>query len=60
MAASEINEQQQLSEDFANSSYKIVSQILPQELVNKFAVCKRCSGALLLIEDVTSNQGIGN
>ena len=60
VAASESNEQQQLSEDFANSSYKIVSQILPQELINDFTVCKHCSGALLFIEDVTSSHGFGN
>ena len=42
----ENNEQQQLSEGFANSCYKIVSPILPQKLINDFAVCKYCSGAL--------------
>ena len=50
-AASENNEQQQLSEGFANSCYKIVSPILLQELINDFAVCKHCSGTLLLVED---------
>ena len=38
MAASENNEQQQLSEGFANSCYKIVSIVLLQELINDFAV----------------------
>ena len=51
MAASENNEQQQLSEGFANIYYKIVSPILLQELINDFAVCKHCSGTLLLVED---------
>ena len=46
----EKNEQQQLSEGFANSCYKIVSPILLQELINDFAVCKHCSGTLLLVE----------
>ena len=32
----ENNEQQQLSEGFANSCYKIVSPILLQELINDF------------------------
>ena len=60
MAASGNNEQQQLSEDFTNSSYKIVSPSLPQELINDFAVCKHCSGTLLLVEDVNSSHGFGN
>ena len=51
VAASENNEQQQLSEGFANICYKIVSPILLQELINDFAVCKHCSGTLLLAED---------
>ena len=51
MAASENNEQQQLSEGFANICYKIVSPILLQELTNNFTVCKHCSGALLHVED---------
>ena len=38
MAVSENNEQQQLSEGFANSCYKIVSIVLLQELINDFAV----------------------
>ena len=49
--ASENNEQQQLSEGFANICYKVVSSICLQELINNFAVCKHCSGALLLVED---------
>ena len=49
----ENNEQQQLSEGFANSCYKIVSSILLQELINDFAVCKRCSGTILLVEAVS-------
>ena len=59
-AAFENNEQQQLSEGFANSCYKIISPILPKELINDFAVCKHCSGTLLLVEDVTSSHGFGN
>ena len=53
MAASENNEQQQLSEGFANICYKIVSPIFLQELINDFAVCKHCSGTLLLVEVAT-------
>ena len=60
VAASENNEQQQLFEGFANSCYKIVSPILLQELINDFAVCKHCSGTLLLVEDVTSSHSFGN
>ena len=48
----ENNDQQQLPEGFANSCYKIVSPILPPELISNFAVCKGCScycsGPLLL------------
>ena len=51
MATSEKNEQQQLSEGFGNICYKIVSPIFLQELTNFFAVCKHCSGTLLLVED---------
>ena len=40
VTASENNEQEQLSEGFASSCYKIVSIILLQELINDFAVCK--------------------
>ena len=50
VAASENNEQQQC---FAKSCYKKLSPIFPQELINDFAVCKHCSGTLLLVEDVT-------
>ena len=60
MAASKIDEEQQLSEGFANSCYKIVSPVLLQELNNNFAVCQHCSGTLLLVEDVTSSHGLGN
>ena len=56
MAASENNEQQQLSEGFANSCYKIVSIILLHELINDFAVCKHRNGTVLLVEDVTSSN----
>ena len=51
MAASENNEQQQLSKGFANICYKIVSPILLQELINDIDVCKHCSGTLLLVKD---------
>ena len=51
MAASENNEQQQVSEGFANICYKIVSSILLQELMIDFVVCKHFSGTLLLDED---------
>ena len=51
MAVSENSEQQQLSEGFANISYRIVSPILLQDLINDFSVCKHCSGTLLLVED---------
>ena len=51
VAASENNEQQQLSEGFANICYKIVSPILLQEFINDFAICKYCSGTLFLVED---------
>ena len=60
VAASENNEQQQLSEGFANSCYKIVSPILLQELINDFVVCKHCGGTILLSENVTSSHGFGN
>ena len=55
----ENNEQQQLSEGFANNCYKIVSPIFLQELINGFAVCKHCSRTLLLVEDVASSHGFG-
>ena len=54
----ENNEQQQLPKGFANSCYKIVSLILLQKLINDFAVCKHCSGTLLLVEYVS--HGFGN
>ena len=60
MAASENNEQQQLSEGFANSCYKIVSPILLQELINDFVVCKHCNEILVLVEDVMSSHSFGN
>ena len=60
VAASKNNEQQQLSEGFANDSYKTVSPILLQELINGFVVCKHWSGTLLLVEDVTGSHGLGN
>ena len=53
----ENNEQQQLSVGFANNCYQIVSPILLQELINDFAVCKHCSGTLLLVEDAASSHG---
>ena len=60
MAASENNEQQQLSESFGNSCYKIVSPILLQELINDFAVCKHYIGTHLIAEKVTCSHGFGN
>ena len=51
------NDQQQLAEGFANSCYKIVSPIPLLELTTNFAVCKHCSGTLLLVENV--NHGFG-
>ena len=60
MAASENNEQQQLSMGFDNSCCYIVSPILPQEFINDTAVCKHCSGTLLHVEDVTNSHGFGN
>ena len=56
VAASGNNEQQQLSEGFANICYKIVSPVLLQERVNDFVVCKHCSGTLSLVEDVTTTM----
>ena len=49
MSYNESNEQQQLLEGFPNSCYRIVSPIL-QKLIHDFAVCKHCSGKLLLVE----------
>ena len=60
VTASENNEQQQLSEGFASSYYKIASPILLQDLINDLVVCKHCSRTLLLVEDVTSSHGFGN
>ena len=60
MAASENNEQQQFSEGFENSLWKIISPILLQELINNFAVCKHCIGTLLFVQGVTSNGDYGN
>ena len=60
VATSENNEQQQLSEDFDNSYYKIVSPFLLQELINDVALHKHCSGTLLHVEGVTSSHGFGN
>ena len=60
VAVSENNEQQQLSEGFVNSCYKIVSPILLQELINDTAVCKHSGGALLLVENVTSSHSFRN
>ena len=56
VAASKNNEQQQLSEGFANVCYKMVSPILQQELINDFAICKHCSAVehfYLLLKIVT-------
>ena len=60
VAVSENNEQQQLSEGFVNSCYKIVLPILLQELTNDTAACKHSGGALLLVEDVTSSHSFRN
>ena len=60
MAVSENNEQQKLSEGFANSCYTIATPILLQELINNFAIYKRCSETLLLVEDVISSHSFGN
>ena len=60
VAASENNEQKQLSEGFPNSCYKIVSPILLQESVNDIDVFKHSSRTLLLVENVTSKYGFGN
>ena len=60
VAASGNNEQQRLSEGFANICCRIVSPILLQEVGNDFAVCKHYSGTLLIVENVTSSHGFGN
>ena len=59
VAASENNEQQQLSEGFANSCYKIVSPVLLQELINDFAVASTVVEHLLF-EVVTNSHSFGN
>ena len=56
----ENNEQQHLTQFFANNCYKIVSPALLQELIKDFAVCKHCSGTLLLVEDVSHAFGNQN
>ena len=33
-----------------NKCYKMVSPVLLQELINDFAICKYCSGTLLLVQ----------
>ena len=60
VAASENNEQQQLSEGFANSCYKIDLLFLLQELINSSVVCKHSTEALLLVEDVTASLALKN
>ena len=57
VAASENNEQQQLSEGFANKWYKIASSNLLQLMILPFA-----STAVehLLFEDVTNSHSFGN
>ena len=47
----ENNEQPQLPEGSADNCYKIVSPILLQELIKDFALCKHCSGILLVLVD---------
>ena len=54
----ENNEQQQIPEGFVNNSYKIVSPIFLQKLINDFAVCKHQkhrSRTLLHAEDVKNH-----
>ena len=46
----ENNEQQQLSQGFGSSCYKIDTPILLQTLINDFAVCKHYSGTLYLLK----------
>ena len=55
-AASGNNKQQQLSEGFANSCYKIVSPILLQELIHNFVVCKRCSGIWRTVQEICTQN----
>ena len=59
-AASENNKEQQLSEGFANSCYKIVSPVLLQALTNDFAIYKHCITTPSLVKDVTSSHDFGN
>ena len=54
--ASENNKQQQLSEGFANSCYKIVSPILLQDLINNFVVCKHCSGTWHTVQEICTQN----
>ena len=54
------NEQQQLSEGFANSCYKIISPVLLQALTNDFAIYKHCITTPSLVKDVTSSHDFGN
>ena len=42
------DEQEEVCESFNNSSLKIVSPLLLQELINDFAVCKHCGGKLFV------------
>ena len=53
----ENNDQQQLPEGFSNCCNKIFFPIL-LELISNFAICKHCSGTLLLLEDVRHSFGI--
>ena len=41
---------------FANNCYKIVPPVLLQELINDFAVCKHCSGILLLVQNIVTRN----
>ena len=54
---SDDNDQQQLPEGFSNCCNKIFFPIL-LELISNFAICKHCSGTLLLLEDVRHSFGI--
>ena len=53
----ENNDQQQLPEGFSKCCNKIFLPIL-LELYRNFAICKHCSGTLLLLEDVSHGFGI--
>ena len=48
----ENNDHQQLPGGFVNSCYKIVSPVLLLEPNSNSAVCKHCSGTLLLVKNV--------